>query len=229
MNDSIGEVMNNRIESIANEINDIIIRYISANPDTELAADLFGVYGSYDVVAQTIDVLSEKQKNGPFKDLIQRAIAHFESVEQKKEAEAKVLPGMPATDFTLKDMDGKDVSLSSFKGKYVVIDFWGVWCKWCLKGIPEMKKYYDKYKNDLVIIGVDCGDKEDTWSGFVKENKLPWVNLYNGNDPAITNEYAVAGFPTKVIVDKEGKIVKTIVGESPEFYELLDSLLGKKK
>ena len=54
-----------------------------------------------------------------------------------------------APDFTLNDIDGNPLSLSSLRGKYVVLDFWGSWCVWCIKGMPEMKKYYAKYKDKL--------------------------------------------------------------------------------
>lgn len=228
MNDSIENVMSERMDQINANMNQIVIAYIKEHPDNELSAYLFGLYGNYDVVDQTMDLLSEKLKTGPFKEMIQKSISNYESMKVKKEAEMKLQPGMPAPDFTLKNAKGEEVSLSSFKGKYVVIDFWGIWCKWCVKGIPEMKTYYEKYKKQLEIVGVDCGDAEDKWMEYIKENNLPWVNLYNGKDTVVTNMYAVAGFPTKVVIDKEGNIVKIIVGESPEFYELLDSLMGKK-
>ena len=63
-----------------------------------------------------------------------------------------------APDFTLSDINGKSLSLSSMRGKVVVLDFWGSWCVWCIRGIPDMKKYYEKYKGKFEIIGMDCGD-----------------------------------------------------------------------
>ena len=81
----------------------------------------------------------------------------------------------------------------------------------------------------MEIIGIDCRDTEDKWKKGIKEYDIPWVNVFAGNDDGITNLYAVSGFPTKVIIDPQGNIVKTVVGESPEFYELLDELMGGKK
>lgn len=91
-----------------------------------------------------------------------------------------------------------------------------------------MKAYYTKYKKDLEIIGIDCRDKEDVWRAGVTEHQIPWINVYNGFDTKVINEYAIAGYPTKVIIDPQGNIVKIVVGESPEFYETLDQLLSKK-
>ena len=61
-----------------------------------------------------------------------------------------------AKDFTLKDINGNDLSLSNLRGKYVVLDFWGSWCGWCMKGLPDMKAAYEKHKDNLEILGIDC-------------------------------------------------------------------------
>ena len=135
--------------------------------------------------------------------------------------------GEAAPDFTLKDTAGKEFTLSSLRGKWVVIDFWGSWCRWCIKGFPEMKKYYAAHKSKLEIVGVDCGDTEATWQNAVKYYSLPWINVYEpGTDAAaLPARYGVQGFPTKVIVDPKGVIHAVFVGETPDFYTELDGLL----
>lgn len=134
-----------------------------------------------------------------------------------------------APGFTFKDRDGKEVSLKEFKGKWVIIDFWGSWCRWCIKGFPSLKEAYAKYKPELEIIGIACNDTPEAWLTALDKYKLDWVNLYNpeqGGGPLL-EEYAVQGFPTKVIVDPEGKIRNITAGDDPEFYEVLDSLIAK--
>lgn len=131
-----------------------------------------------------------------------------------------------APDFRLPDMDGKMVSLSDYRDKWVVIDFWGSWCGWCIKGMPKLKEVYKKYDGKLEIIGVDCGDAPQAWRQAVEELQLPWVQLYNGmqeDGPLV--DYQVQGFPTKVIVDPEGNIADYIVGEDPAFYTRLAELI----
>lgn len=144
-----------------------------------------------------------------------------------KAAEEKLQPGMMAPDFTLNDLDGKPLSLSQLRGKYVVVDFWGSWCIWCVRGIPKMKEYYAKYSDKLEILGVDCREKEEAWRKGVEEHQLPWKHVYNpsGTDKDITGIYAVRGYPCKAIIDPEGKIARIILGEDPEFYTYLDELL----
>lgn len=140
-------------------------------------------------------------------------------------AKRRSSPGSPAPDFTLKTADDKNFTLSSLRGKYVVLDFWGSWCGWCIKGIPKMKRYYDRYKSKLEIVGIDCNDTPERWLAAVEEHRLPWINVYDPKDvPAaedISVEYAVSGYPTKVIIGPDGLIIGKYAGEGPDFYEAL--------
>ena len=135
--------------------------------------------------------------------------------------------GVEAPDFTLNDLNGKPLTLSSLRGKYVILDFWGSWCVWCIKGIPQMKEYYQKYAGKFEILGIDCNDTEAKWKAAVEKYELPWLHVYNTRDSKVLEQYQIEGFPTKIIVGPDGKIVKTIIGEDPAFYTLLDQLFGK--
>lgn len=131
-----------------------------------------------------------------------------------------------APDFSLTDINGKTFTLSSLRGKIVVIDFWGSWCGWCIKGMPEMKRYYEKYKGKLEIVGVDCGDTQEKWKAAVSQLKLPWIHVYNPKGIGdITGTYAIQGFPTKCIVGKDGELLKVVIGEDPAFYTALDEIM----
>lgn len=135
---------------------------------------------------------------------------------------------LPAPDFTLKNLLGEPVSLNSFQGDWVVLDFWGSWCPWCIKGIPEMKSYYEKYHDKgLEIIGVDCGDTMTQWEEALGKYQLPWINVYNPEGSGILQIYGIQGFPTKVVINPEGYIYETVVGEDPAFYELLDQIFSQ--
>ncbi len=131
----------------------------------------------------------------------------------------------PAPDFRLPDLDGRMVRLSDFRGKWVVIDFWGSWCGWCIKGFPALKDAYAKYGDRIVIIGVDCNDTKERWRAAVKIYELPWLNLYNGNGAELYKAYGIQGFPTKAIISPEGEIVDFTVGEDPSFFTRLASFV----
>lgn len=150
-----------------------------------------------------------------------------DQLKRAAEEQAKLdeMKGKPAIDFTLNDLDGNPLTLSSLKGKFVVLDFWGSWCGWCIKGIPDMKKYYEKYAGKFEILGVDCNDTEKAWKDAVAKYELPWKHVYNPRDSKVLSDYNVQGFPTKIIIDPQGNLNKIIVGEDPAFYEYLDEIL----
>ena len=151
--------------------------------------------------------------------------AQRKALEEKLE---KLQSGdVKAPNFTLKDLNGKDVSLSDFKGKWVILDFWGSWCPWCIKGFPELKEAYKQYAGELEIIGIDCRESEEEWRAGVEKYELPWVNVYNPKDSKLTEEYAVQGYPTKAIISPDGIIKNITVGHDPAFYDALTKLMGK--
>ena len=162
------------------------------------------------------------------KTYLDLAVAREEAerqAEAEREAKMNAMNGKPAPDFTLNDLQGKPLSVSQLKGKYLILDFWGSWCIWCIRGIPKMKEYYQKYSGKLEILGIDCNDTDAKWRDAVKQHEIPWLHVYNPRSSSVLKDYSVQGFPTKVIVDPQGNVVKTIVGEDPKFYEFLDELL----
>ena len=222
--DSLVAVVNACDERIAEIVNE----FVKQHSDTDAALYAFYHYGNLEQDFEVLDHLTEKVRTGIFAPFYDKIVQSYQKKQRMKEAAAKVADGMVAPDFTLQDINGKDVTLSSLRGKYVVLDFWGTWCGWCIKGIPDMKKMYGKYKKHLEVVGIACGDTPDVWKKSVATNQLPWINLINGTgDSDIPSNYAVKGYPTKVIIDKDGRIVKTVVGESPTFYECIDSLMAK--
>ena len=196
--------------------NKAMIDFIRQNPKNEACATLISNFDGEEQ-KEALNALDESVKKGRMSVILQPIIEQIERMESVSEGKA-------APDFSLKDLNGKTLSLKNFRGKYLILDFWGSWCGWCIKGFPEMKKYYEKYKGKFEILGIDCNDTEQKWKDAVKKNELPWLHVYNPRDSKVLSDYGVQGFPTKIIVGPDGKIVKTIVGEDPEFYTLLDSL-----
>lgn len=135
-----------------------------------------------------------------------------------------IVAGAKAPDFSAKKVDGTTFTLSSLQGKYVVIDFWGSWCKWCIKGFPDMKAAYAKHKDKVEFVGIACRDTEEKWKAATAKYELPWISVLNPVENDLSKVYEVRGYPTKIVLDPQGTILKVVLGEDPEFYPYLDSL-----
>ena len=225
--DSVMKIYQVAIAPMQQKAEEMVLDFIKAHPDLEASATLVNQLKP-EKMQEALALLGDKVKNGRMKQFYQGIIDRIEAQQKaEEEAAAKQAEGVEAPDFTLNDLLGKPLTLSSLRGKYVILDFWGSWCGWCIKGFPEMKNYYKKYAGKFEILGIDCRDTEEKWQAAVKQHELPWLHVYNPNDSKVLSDYGIQGFPTKIILSPEGKIVKTIVGEDPAFYELLDSLFGK--
>lgn len=225
--DSLEKVINKAYEELKANLSDATLKYIKAHPDMEACVSMLD---NVDVenYKEVLAALSPAVREGRMKGLVDHFADYAQKALEREAAKKNTVEGNVAPDFTLKSIDGKNISLSSLKGKVVVLDFWGSWCGWCIKGMPEMKKYYEKYNGKLEILGVDCNDTEEKWKAAVEKHQLPWKHVYNPrSNREVLTKYAVSGFPTKVLVDPKGNIVKLLAGEDPAFYQLLDEVLAK--
>ena len=136
-----------------------------------------------------------------------------------------IVEGAKAPDFSAKKVDGTTFTLSSLQGKYVVLDFWGSWCKWCIKGFPDMKTAYARHKGKVEFVGIACRETEEKWKTATAKYELPWISVLIPAENDLVKVYQVQGFPTKIVVDPQGRIAKVILGEDPAFYTYLDGIL----
>lgn len=215
---------NDNLASKQTDFGKYALNVIRKNPKDEAAMIMVQGLSDGDF-KKALELFDPSVREGRMAGLWKPLVKMKESQAKREEAAQKVAPGKPAPDFTLPDINGKDFSLSGLRGKYVILDFWGSWCGWCIKGMPEMKKYYEKYKGKFEIVGVDCNDTEDKWKNAVEKYKLPWLHVRQSNETVnVSDSYGISGFPTKIIINPDGTINKVIVGESADFYTYLDSL-----
>ena len=208
---------------------DAVLGYVKAHPDQDASAVLLSDLGSDTKhMEEGAALLTERARGSVAANLYKGTIAVAKKEEANK-ARQEGLESNMAPDFTLMDINGKPLALSSLRGKWVILDFWGSWCKWCIKGMPKMKEYYAKYQDKLEILGVDCNDTVEKWKAAVAEHEIPWLHVYWDKDDETCDNplalYGVSGFPTKVVIDPEGQVTKVIVGEDPAFYDYLDEVL----
>jgi thiol-disulfide isomerase/thioredoxin/outer membrane lipoprotein-sorting protein len=121
------------------------------------------------------------------------------------EAAAEIV-GKPAPAINLKSADGKTISLSSFAGKPVLIDFWATWCGSCLDAIPSLEKLYSKTAGQgLVVLGIDEDEEPQDAADYLAEHKEPWANFHDSGE--ITKSLPHEGIPYFVLVDGTGRVV----------------------
>lgn len=118
--------------------------------------------------------------------------------------------GSEAPDFTQPTPDGKQLSLSSLRGKVVLIDFWASWCKPCRMENPNVKKVYDRFHGKgFEILGVSLDRTKEAWVAAIQQDGLPWKHVSDLGfwNNAAAQEYGVSSIPFTVLVDREGKVI----------------------
>ena len=116
-----------------------------------------------------------------------------------------------APDITVTAMDGTEVKLSSLRGKTVFVNFWATWCSNCVKEMPAIEKLYEEYGDQIVIVGVNVGEDEDTIDTFIEAKNYSFPVACD-TESNISNLYPSAGIPYTVIVGKDGLVTETFLG-----------------
>ena len=162
-----------------------------------------------------IDQLIDRFKIVNSKTLLAQIYEELGNAELAMEYRRKVTPplgllGKPVPDFSATDLDSKPISLQQYRGKVVLLDFWAVWNGFCIGDILNVKRVYDTYKNQgFDVIGVSLDTDETKLRNYLKENDIPWRQIYSGQERQcpLVKQYDVKSIPARWLIDRDGTLI----------------------
>lgn len=185
---------------------------ITKYPDSPAAAFYLYRYFTYQLPLEDLKAtrakISPALANNPYVKDLDGIIQQLENVEI----------GKVAPEFSLPDTAGVSVSLSDYRGKYVLLDFWASWCPPCRKENPNVVSAYQQYKDkNFTVLGISLDQDKDKWLKAIQDDNLTWghvsdLKYWDSEIPAL---YGVRGIPANVLLDPNGVIIaKNLKGEA---------------
>jgi peroxiredoxin len=192
-------------------LNGLLRTYITTATNPYLALYIVGIAQRRFTPAVFEKLLYDLLVKFPSNEELTAYKKQYELFKQQQTAmEKKTWIGKQIPEFSLPDTLGRPTSLSAFKGKYVLIDFWASWCRPCRMENPNVLAAYEKFKaKNFTIVGVSLDKSKDPWMEAIHEDKLSWTHI---SDLAYWNSEAVQtfgfdGIPYNILVDPEGKVI----------------------
>ena len=162
-------------------------------------------------------------KYKPFNEAKQQDVKTTQTADVDKSSGKEMAP-----DFSLKDLNGKSLKLSDYRGKIVILNFWGVWCQYCKIEMPdlnELNKIITK-DNDVVLLAIDVKESITTVKSYLDSNNIS-LNVLMDNEGAVAQNYGITGYPTTFVVNRDGSVYTKIPGATDK--KTLQDIIDKLK
>ncbi|WP_433903561.1 redoxin domain-containing protein [Sphingobacterium puteale] len=202
----------------------LITDFVKSHPDNYVSVDLMDIFTQSAIQPEIV---------APMYQALSKRMQHAEKVKgwlpALEKAKIALSGTQQAPSFSLNDIDGNPVSLKSYRGKYVLVDFWASWCAPCREENPNLLAAYERYKgNNFDVLAISLDTKKELWLKAIQEDKLPWKQVcdFKASSSEVAKKYEISSIPANVLVDPQGFIVgKDLRGEA--LHKRLADLLGK--
>ena len=151
-------------------------------------------------------------------------------VQKYREYDARLVPGAQPIPFTAKDLNGRPLSLTQYRGKVVLLDFWATWCPPCIGEMPDIIAAYRKYHaRGFDVVGLSLDESRPALSAFIQRNHMPWRQVFGGHkfESAVPRKYGVIAIPFSLLIGRDGKI-SAVAQHGPELTAAIKRAFAKK-
>ena len=191
----------------------------STAKDLDYYRMLFDVLARAERYVDMLEAFKEAEQEHPDAEPILWRLAHIyrklgnielADIYDRKADPTYELWGKPMQDFSATDLDGNPISLQDYRGKVVLLDFWAVWCGFCITEMPNLKSVYDTYKEQgFDIIAVSLDDTEKELRDYIKENDIQWRQIFDSTrgEDALVRQYGIRGIPEQWLIDRDGTLI----------------------
>ena len=209
--DSLTNRVFGEYESAVGSLKDYMTKFIDGSGSAVL---IQYAIGAYQTVATQVGMT--KFTHPELLDILTKASAKFPSVKSLADLKASIaeekskMSNRKATEFSMADVNGQQIALSSFRGRYVLLDFWASWCQPCRLDNPNIVRVFNKNKNkNFTILGVSLDKDKNAWLKAIQQDGLTWTHVsdlqyWNNAAAAI---YGVQSIPSNFLIDPQGNIV----------------------
>jgi peroxiredoxin len=218
--DSLKNVATASYEAEKSAYKKFMIQFVDTCSDPVVSLFALGFaneFSTEELKKATSSLTKRFPKHSGLNEVMKKYETYLNGLNQPKQPEQAIpTTGSMAPDFTLNNREGKPVSLSSFRGKYVLVDFWASWCGPCRGENPFVVAAYQKYKSkNFTVLGVSLDEEKDAWLKAIVKDKLEWehVSDLKGWGSIVVPMYGFEGIPYNVLVDPTGKIIATELRE----------------
>jgi peroxiredoxin len=199
---------NNKKNTAIENLNDYLKQFIQSTPNATLGVLALG-WASRSFQPDQMDIaLKDLKARFPGNTFL--AEMEKNSQQQPEQSTGNTWVGKTVPELVMPDVNGKDVSITSFRGKFVLIDFWASWCGPCRMENPNVVKAYNEFKGkNFTILGVSLDKDKDAWKKAIAQDHLSWTQMSDlkyWNSQAVET-FGFQGIPFNVLVDPSGKVI----------------------